>query len=224
MKQFFCIATFLICNLISGQVKGDSLAFKINFKWKDEALLLNKKYASNQDTIQISKLKFYLSNIKFFNNEGFEFAEENSFHLIDLENYKPFFIKNVNIKSLSKITFQVGIDSLTSVSGALSGDLDPTKGMYWAWQSGYINMKIEGKSATCKTRNNEFQYHIGGYLKPFYAMREVVLFINKEKFEIVFDLSKFFEKIDLKTTNSIMTPSAKACQIADLFPQLFSIQ
>ena len=58
----------------------------------------------------------------------------------------------------SKLKFQLGIDSLTNVSGAMGGDLDPTKGMYWTWQSGYINMKIEGKSNSCKTRKNQFQF------------------------------------------------------------------
>jgi hypothetical protein len=33
-----------------------------------------------------------------------------------------------------QIQFQLGIDSLTNVSGAMGGDLDPTKGMYWTWQ------------------------------------------------------------------------------------------
>jgi len=48
------------------------------------------------------------------------------------------------------------VDSLANVSGAMSNDLDATKGMYWSWQSGFINLKIEGKSASCKTRKINF--------------------------------------------------------------------
>ena len=74
-----------------------------------------------------------------------------------------------------KIKFNLGIDSLTNVSGVMGGDLDPTKGMYWTWQSGYINFKMEGSSAVCPTRNHEFQFHIGGYQDPFYAMQTLEL-------------------------------------------------
>jgi hypothetical protein len=42
------------------------------------------------------------------------------------------------------IQFNLGLDSLTNVSGALGGDLDPTKGMYWTWQNGYVNFKLQG--------------------------------------------------------------------------------
>jgi hypothetical protein len=76
----------------------------------------------------------------------------------------------------------------------MAGDLDPIKGMYWAWQSGYINMKIEGKSSSCRTRKNEFQFHIGGYLSPYYAMRKVALTYDKKATEINIgiDLYNFF--------------------------------
>ena len=62
---------------------------------------------------------------------------------------------------MKRIYFQIGIDSLTNVSGDLDGDLDPALGMYWAWNSGYINMKLEGKSSSCKSVKKEFQFHIG---------------------------------------------------------------
>jgi hypothetical protein len=55
-------------------------------------------------------------------------------------------------KSISKITFSAGIDSLTSTAGIQKGVIDPINGMYWAWQSGYVNFKIEGKSSSCPTR------------------------------------------------------------------------
>ena len=65
------------------------------------------------------------------------------------------------------IQFNLGIDSLTNVSGALGGDLDPTKGMYWTWQNGYVNFKLQGTSDLCNNPKNEFEFHLGGYLKPF---------------------------------------------------------
>jgi len=112
-----------------------------------------------------------------------------------------------------------------SVSGALDGDLDPSKGMYWAWQSGYINMKIEGKSSSCKTRKNQFFFHIGGYLQPNYAMQTIVLETNNinPEINIAVDLEALFSKIHLSETNSIMIPGKKAMELAQMSIQMFTI-
>jgi len=96
--------------------------------------------------------------------------------------------------------------------------------MYWAWQSGYINMKIEGNSNSCKTRKNAFHFHIGGYLQPNYAMRKIVLYPKSENFDIVMDLSKLFDHIHLSETNSIMIPGKEAMKLADLTTTVFSVK
>jgi len=101
--------------------------------------------------------------------------------------------------------------------------------MYWAWQSGFINMKIEGKSANCKTRKNIFQFHIGGYLKPNYAMRKIEIPIMKSqttvnKISINFDLAKLFNDIDLSKINTIVVPGEEAMRIADVSTKLFTIK
>jgi len=59
----------------------------------------------------------------------------------------------------------IGTDSITNVSGALDGDLDPIKGMYWAWNSGCINFKLEG-TRVISGKKTPFEYHIGGYNGP----------------------------------------------------------
>jgi hypothetical protein len=109
--------------------------------------------------------------------------------------------------------------------------------MYWAWQSGYINMKIEGRSPQCKNRKNVFQYHIGGYLQPLYSMRTLEIPIEKglnsgeEKnrkaivmgLVLQIDFSKFFEPINIATQNSMMMPCKEAMQLADYSVKMFSI-
>ena len=106
----------------------------------------------------------------------------------------------------------------------MAGDLDPTKGMYWAWQSGYINMKMEGKSSSCKTRKNEFQFHIGGYMKPNYAMRKVELVSKNQNLNITIDVAEFFSELKLSETNSIMIPGKKAMKLADYSIKMFKIE
>jgi hypothetical protein len=176
---------------------------------------------SNQFSIDV--LKFYISKIVLVKNNQIVFQEKNSFHLIDASKPKSLVIEigptNLNFDS---IRFYLGLDSICSVSGALSGDLDPTNGMYWTWQSGYINFKIEGKSKVCNTRNNAFQFHIGGYAFPNKALQTIQLPINDgNEIIIKFDLVKLFQQIDLKSKNLIMSPSIEAIEFSKKLSQCF---
>ena len=223
---YFLLVLFFSINALA-QKENDSLLFGIDFKWNTETLELNKNYISNKDTLQLSLLKFYISAIEINYTDGTFYKEKDSYHLVNFENFKPFTISKNENKPISNLNFNIGIDSIASVSGALSGDLDLQNGMYWAWQSGYINMKIEGKSNSCKTRKNQFQFHIGGYLKPNYALRKINInghFNDENQIDLVMDLSKLFSVIDLSETNSIMIPGEQAMRMADLSVKLFSIE
>lgn len=222
---FYFIFSFLFFFKTFAQKEKDSLFFDIQFKWKSERLELNKSYISNNDTLQVNLVKFYISGIEINYSDGTTFIEKESYHLINVEDFKPFSISKKENKEISKISFNIGIDSTASVSGALSGALDLQNGMYWAWQSGYINIKIEGNSNSCKTRKNAFQFHIGGYLKPNYALRKInIICNNKNQIDLVMDLSKLFEEIQLSQTNSIMIPGKEAMKIADLSIKTFAIE
>jgi hypothetical protein len=198
------------------------------------------------DSIQFDNIRFYLSNIEFVREDKSIIKDTAIAHLIDVfePNTLKIDLQKIDFSQVKTMRFNIGIDSSTNVSGALGGDLDPQKGMYWAWQSGYINMKIEGRSPQCKHRKNVFQYHIGGYLQPFYSMRSVELPVNARntegvsivgtnpksetrnpKFTVVLriDFSKFFEQINIANLNSIMMPCAEAMQLADYSVNMFSI-
>lgn len=145
--------------------------------------------------------------------------------ILKIKTHSLFLQKNKKNTSLKKIEFHIGVDSIASVSGALSGDLDPSKGMYWAWQSGYINLKIEGSSPSCNTRKNEFQFHVGGYQKPFYALQTISLKVNNSKeFTIVVDVAKIFENIALRETNSVLIPGNKAIELAKKSATMFYLE
>ena len=228
-KKYFYLILFLFL-FYDGytQVKKDSLYMHFNVKYKSSPLELHKKYTSLSDTLEIETFKFYVSNIEVQYADNTRIKPKNNYHLIDIENPNslsiPIASKQNNV--ISKITFNIGVDSIASVSGALAGDLDPSKGMYWAWQSGYINMKIEGKSKSCKTRKNQFHFHLGGYMKPNYGLRTVILEALKplETIEIVVDLEKLFSEIELAKTNSIMIPGQKAMTMSDLAAKMFTLE
>jgi hypothetical protein len=225
---------------LNAQQSSDSLYFNIDVLFDTKTIDNDSNYISKvNDTLSFSTIKFYLSAFEFHFTDNSIYKETNSYHLVDIEkpnskqlSFSKLHFKNKEIKS---VQFNIGIDSLMSVSGALKGDLDPTKGMYWAWQSGYINMKIEGESSSCTTRKNKFQFHIGGYLKPNYALRNVNIKFNdnsnsnsnsnsKNKINLVMDLGKLFSEISLKETNTIMIPGNEAMHLADLSAKIFFIQ
>ena len=234
-KQFFIIIFYSFSFVGYAQSNKDSLFVNLNLRWKNEPLELNKSYLTKTDSLQLSTFKFYISSIEIEFTDNSKFIEKNGYYLIDIENkssQKIALLKKTN-KTISRILFNIGVDSLASVSGAMSDDLDATNGMYWAWQSGFINMKIEGKSSSCSTRNNNFHFHIGGYLKPNYALRKVNINckdndnINgncNDNINLIVDLSKLFDEIDLKFTNSIMIPGQKAMKLADLSIKIFSLE
>jgi hypothetical protein len=177
--------------------------------------------------IKFETFKFYLSNITLFRNNLPIWKEDESFHLIDAENVDSNNLCLIIPDDLAfdAIQFNLGIDSNTNVAGALGGDLDPTKGMYWTWQNGYINLKLQGTSNLCNTQKNEFEFHLGGYLPPFNNVQRVKLMIsNPAQFAIVFNLEQFVNQLDLQNVNHIMSPSQLAVEHAQLASKCFSIK
>ena len=201
----------------------------IHHFWNDQKIVLDENYfLQNQESISIQTLKYYISSIQLLKNKKVVWKETKSFHLIDEEDSIS---KKIKIAKkpididFDEIVFNIGIDSVTNYRGVQGGDLDPTNGMYWTWQNGYINFKIEGESTFCKTRNNAFQFHIGGYENGLATLQKVSLKINKKNpLEINLDIEKLFEKINLSNQNEIMQPCKEAVEIANKLPLLFNIQ
>lgn len=227
-KFYFICILFLTSVCLFGQSDKDSLHVKIIAKWNENPFKLNTSYISkNTDTLKVTQFKFYVSDFQVVYEDESTLIDHKS-HLIDFEkqNSTVIPISKNDIKKIISVSFLIGVDSLSSVSGALSGDLDPSNGMYWAWQSGYINMKIEGTSSSCKTRKNSFNFHIGGYLQPYYALRKIEIPIHnfQNQINLTIDLEKFFSEINLRETNSVMIPSAKSMELATLSSKMFYIE
>jgi hypothetical protein len=185
--------------------------------FQNKPLSLNKYYKTAEgDSLQFTTLRFYISNFTLLNKGQIAWSEPNSYHLIDLQIPYSQEIRPVNIPNkieFSEIKFNLGIDSTTNQEGAKGGDLDPTKGMYWSWQSGYINTKIEGNSNKCQTRNHEFHFHLGGYEFPNNNLQQITLSKTQNN-SLEIDIQKWIESIDLKILNNILSPSNEANRLA----------
>ena len=223
LVKVFVFMMFL-CEFANSQSNTESITFNPTFADKQINLADSSFYLRDSSNFQIEVLKFYISKLQLLKNGKVVFTEKHGAFLIDIS--KPLSCK-INIAKyidFDAIQFNLGIDSTINVSGAMGGDLDPTKGMYWTWQSGYINFKLEGKNNLCKTRNHEFQFHLGGYVSPFNSLQTVKLPVkNKSKVVIDLDVKKIIENIDFKKQHSIMSTTSDAVCFSALVAKAFSI-
>jgi len=179
---------------------------------------------SNGDSIYIDELKFYISSIAFYLNDKTVWKENNSFHLLDVSEPGTLNI-SLNIPPglvYDKIKFNVGIDSITNVSGAMGGDLDPVKGMYWTWQSGYINFKLEGRSQRCTARKHIFRFHLGGYEGDANSLQQITLAAPQGNIHISVSIDSFLSSIDLSGESEVMIPGAKAVALSKKLATVFN--
>jgi len=178
---------------------------------------------STTDSVMIETLRFYISNISFLKDGRRVWTEPNSFHLIDASDTGSLLLLLPSPKSLAfdQLQFTFGIDSMVNAKGVGSGDLDPMKGMYWAWQSGYINFKLEGTSPACNTRKHAFQYHLGGFLNGNACAHDITLPANAYT-QVQVDIVPFLSAVDLTQEPNIMTPGVRAMILSNAAVRMFS--
>jgi hypothetical protein len=197
----------------------DAVQIAFQPMFEGENLALNKAYYLKNDSLNIGNFKCFISSLTYYKNDSIVNYSVKKVHLIDATDSTTFVISENKYFKYDEIRFNIGIDSLTNVSGVFEGDLDPANGMYWTWQSGYINFKLEGTSSLSSARKNKFYWHIGGYSTPFNTLRHVALKTNGE---VIIQLKKLFEKIDISAQNQVMSPNDNAVQIADELVFLFN--
>lgn len=221
MKGFLlCCLVFIHVHLVGQEKK--SIQFVPFFN--NLPLEIGKKYVLNDSTwFEFSTCRFYVSNLSFL-NEGKLKEKVSEFYLIDLEEPKSLFVDIKNTQ-FDQVSFSIGIDSTTNVSGILDGALDPINGMYWAWNSGYINFKLEGTSSESTEKSKSFEFHLGGYLAPFQTIQTVNLPIQTslDPILIQFDIYHFIQSVDFNKTSNVMIPGLNAVQISTILPSIFLV-
>jgi hypothetical protein len=179
------------------------------------------------DAAEITVFRFYISDVILHNSTGKSYKEKFSYHLIDIdeENSQLITIDSIPLNSIESIHYAIGTDSMINVSGALDGDLDPIKGMYWAWNSGYINFKLEGLKFI-DGEQHPFEFHIGGYSGENATVRYRKHDIDQgKKVEINIDvkLNDFMQQIDLKKNASLLIPGKEAAELANIYKHIFTL-
>lgn len=209
----FTIATCFAQNTITVQIQ-----------FENEKLILDKYYRLDKDSFQISKCKFYLSHLRLFNKSELVYTFQKQYFLMDASKEETLHIPfDGTLPSFDKIEFALGVDSLTSVSGVFENDLDPIHDMFWSWQSGYVNFKLEGYIISSKHKKNEFLFHIGGYAFPYNCLRRIQLNTNYHNNPtLILNLNALIDQKSLKENNNIMSPNKMAMDFSDKLQKCFS--
>lgn len=221
----FLVCFCLLGRLFWGELAAAQTVLRFEAYFGEEKLELGRFYKiTEKDSVAVEVLRFYLADLSLLGANKTLLEDSVKAHLIDWEVPGSCLIdlkKPFAASELKGLGFSLGIDSLTNVSGALGDDLDPTTGMYWTWQSGYINFKLEGVSNLSTARKNQFHLHLGGYAAPHNALRRVALQTPKKEastkgqWVIRMDLKSFIIESDLRKNHSIMSPSATSSQLSE---------
>lgn len=174
----------------------------------------------NDAVCEVSNLSYYVSHLTFYKNKA-PLYESDSIFLIDQLQVMS---KNISIPTnidYDSISFQIGIDSTTSVSGVMGGNLDPIMGMYWTWQSGYIHFKFELENK--QTNTNPVSMHLGGYADEVACYATVGYATDSRKMRVHFDLNKFLDSLPKSEKVEVMSPSLRAVSYMKLIPNCLFI-
>jgi hypothetical protein len=142
-----------------------------------KALKLNDSVAlyknANGDDFKVTTFKYYISNVSLIAKDGSKVAIPDSYFLVNAADSTTLNqqINNIPEGKYTGITFTIGVDSLRNFAGAQTGVLDPAKGMFWSWNSGYIFVKLEGESPKSTAKKNRLTFHIGGAKDPNNTIR-----------------------------------------------------
>ncbi len=191
-------------------------------RFYSEEIQLNLPIQKGKETITFHTLKFYISQFTCKNDNALILRMEKVI-LVDLEDSTSQKIELAPAenkyydKRTKHISFLLGTDSLMNVSGNLEGPLDPINGMYWAWNSGYINLKAEGTIQDSTGNTSLFEFHIGGYMPPNATAQALSFELDLEKQHpiIAIQMDEWMEFAFEKGIHSLMIPGKAAVKLAN---------
>ncbi|MBG9376875.1 hypothetical protein I5907_11550 [Panacibacter sp. DH6] len=181
------------------------------------------------ETLQVRNFKYYISNITLTDADGKKETFKDQYFLISENDTASGNISLITtLSGIATVEFLLGVDSVKNTSGVQTGVLDPAKGMYWTWNSGYVMAKLEGRSAAAKTPAHAYSYHVGGYRQGEDVTRKIILPANAGGYNtltVYADILKWFFGVhDIKLSDKAFChePGAMAMQLADNYANMFT--
>jgi hypothetical protein len=185
---------------------------------------VNGKTISSSDTnyrnaagnlYTINLLKYYVTNLVLVDENKKEWLAKN-YNLINIEEptQNTFLLSGIPNAKYTKLKFMLGVDSLRNTTGVQDGYLDPSYGMIWDWNTGYIFFKHEGNYKNTLNEIKPLRLHLGKDLSRGNVELDLPLInINGalSKLTIDFDLNKAFSAqntIDFNIDNDRQSTAA----------------
>lgn len=168
--------------------------------------------------LEVDRFKCYLTRVRLIHSEGSDSTclEDQLLDASDPSSWKLSHADSIGLRP-GELRFLIGVDSTVQVGQTQGGVLDPIRGMYWTWQAGYIHWKIEGHYLS--GGKSRFEYHIGGYRKPYGTAQLVHIPFAPENEELSVDLAPFLShmlKMDIPAR--VMSPGPLAHDLASFIP------
>ncbi|GAB3860194.1 hypothetical protein GCM10028822_37950 [Hymenobacter terrigena] len=174
-------STATLVGTVAVAVATSSIVLQFNPVMDGAPLVLNgQAYTrANGQQLRVTTFNYYCSNVRLLRADGSAFVVPNSYYLVSAAApaSQSITIAGVPVGSYTGLSFVVGVDSARNVSGAQTGALDPSNGMFWTWNSGYIFLKMEGLSPQAPhaagVSEGALVFHIGGFQQPNNTLRTV---------------------------------------------------
>jgi hypothetical protein len=230
-----CVVLFIIILSFKSSQKN-----KVHIQFKNyvgnAVLQIDSAYKNELgQKLTIANFKYYIGNICLKKADGKSYTTQDYFLINEHEeDSKQIILNDVPEGNYTAIEFIVGVDSLHNCSGLQQGALDPVNGMFWAWNTGYVFLKLDGQSPLSKASGNVFEYHIGGYKQPTNSIRKITLNFKGDKIVSAANPLSLLIKTDvlevLKTPTTIdfsklpsVTDTRNATIIANNYVDMFSL-
>ncbi|HTF19004.1 MAG TPA: MbnP family protein [Chryseolinea sp.] len=204
---------------------------------------------SKGESYSVTSLSYYVSNIKLKRSDGSVYEDpmasdgSKGYYLVEEidAGSQEITLENIPAGEYTEVTFTIGVDASQLNQGAQRGALDPAKGLFWSWNSGYIFMAIEGVSPASTEPENIFQFHVGGYKDDATSnqannVKTITLGFNgdaapvraqhKPEVHLLFDVNKFLNGAgeQVTFTSNASRHSPKACEnLADNISSSFVV-
>ena len=220
---------------------GLPLRIEISHVVGDAPLQLGDSYKTAAgDVWSAERLRYYLSNFRLRHADGSWFVNPQSadssrgYFLVDEADAasKQFQIGPLPTGTYSGIEFLVGVDAARNGAGAQTGTLDPARGMFWTWNTGYIFFLFEGHSPQSADAAHALTYHVGGgsaapARSVFLPLQPAVTVDadNSAEIHLYVDLARLFDgahTLRFAALSSAMDPQSAAL-VADNSAGLFRV-
>jgi hypothetical protein len=193
--------------------------------------------ATTGEQFAVTTLKYYISNVQLISKNGTFLDAPSVYHLVDASDTTTGSLSfTADADSLIAISFLVGVDSNRCINGPQTGDLAPSKGMFWSAAAGYIMAELEGISPASNQPGYAFTFQIGGYTGAYNVLRKVTLalpglpvttrslYTDTVLISIDADVTAWFtgpHYLPISSFNTCTAPGLLASEYADNYARMF---